>query len=104
MKLLGAGLQGSSARLRDVDAIGLGFEIVARDGVGPGAAAAADAAIFTDAAAALKSVGIAQGQKYRMGLIDLDDRILRKTSAAQRQESGRSICCMRYRFRVGHWS
>src|SRR5574340_390963 len=74
---------------RDVHAIRLRLQRIAGHGIGPGTAAAADLAVLANAAAALEPVGVAQREQCRVALIDLDDRVLRKTAATERQKSRR---------------
>ena len=73
---------------RLIDAVRLGGQGVAGDGVGSGTAAAADVAVFADAAVALELVGVLQLAERRVVLVDVHDRVVRKLPAAQRQEAG----------------
>ena len=73
---------------RHVRAIGVRFERIAGQRVGPRTAAAAEVAILANTAAALEAVGIAQCAERGMVLIDFDDRILGKPPAPKREETG----------------
>ncbi len=71
-----------------VSAIGFGLEVVAGDGVGTGAAAAADMAVFAGAADAFVLVGVLEGFEDGVGLVGLDDGDIREAAADDGEEAG----------------